>query len=249
MSTPREPSDALRALYELLLTAPEVEALLGEIAGLAATIVEPAVSCGITVHYGGEPMTVASSDERASLIDEEQYVVGEGPCLEALRTGRPVVVADQTTDLRWGEYAPRARERGVRSSLSLPLLVDGRSLGAINLYSDTRPDAFGEPGIRQRAADFADRASVALTVTIRRHEQDRTARQLEEAMASRTLINQAIGVIMAEQHCDAHVAFDLLRRQSQARNRKLREVAEDLITRVSGAPPVAPAPFETDPTG
>ena len=137
----------------------------------------------------------------------------------------------------------------MRSSLSLPLLVDGRSLGAINLYSDTRPDAFGEPGIRQRAADFADRASVALTVTIRRHEQDRTARQLEEAMASRTLINQAIGVIMAEQHCDAHVAFDLLRRQSQARNRKLREVAEDLITRVSGAPPVAPAPFETDPTG
>ena len=134
-----------------------------------------------------------------------------GPCLEALRTGRSVVVADQTTDARWGEYARRARQRP--------------------------------------ADDFADRASVSLTVTIRRHEQDRTARRLEEAMASRTLINQAIGVLMAEQHCDAHVAFDLLRRRSQARNRTLREVAEDLITRVSGAPPVAPAPFETDPTG
>lgn len=247
MAAPREPSEALRTLYDLLLTAPEVESLLEEIAVLASAVVQPTVPCGITVHYGDEPMTVASSDDRAPMLDEEQYVVGEGPCLEALRTGQPVLVADQATDQRWAEYARRARARGVRSSLSLPLFVDGRSLGALNLYSDERVDAFGDTGTRQRALDFADRASVALTLTIRRHEQDRTARQLEEALASRTLINQAIGVLMAEQHCDAHVAFDLLRRQSQACNRKIREIAADLITRVTGGPPVASAPFETDP--
>jgi GAF domain-containing protein len=238
-------SEALHTLYRLLLTAPEVESLLTEVAALAAGIVEPAVSCGITVHYGDEPLTVASSDARAPMVDEEQYHVGEGPCLEALRTGRPVDVADQGTDERWAAYAARARDRGVRSSLSLPLLVDGRPLGALNLYSDRRTDAFGDDGVRRRALEFADRASVILTLAIQRLEQDRTARELQEALASRSLIDQAIGVIMAEQGCDAHVAFDLLRHRSQTRNRKLRQVAEDLITRVSGAPPVETPPFET----
>jgi GAF domain-containing protein len=240
-------SEPLHTLYRLLLATPEVESLLGEIAVLAAAIVEPAVSCGITVHYGDEPLTVASSDARAPIIDEEQYHVREGPCLEALRTGRLVDVPDQGTDERWAAYAQRARERGVQSSVSLPLLVDGRSLGALNLYSDRSPHAFADEAVRRRALEFADRAAVVLTLAIQRLEQDRTARELEEALASRTLIDQAIGVIMAQQGCDAHVAFDLLRHQSQTRNRKLRQVAEDLITRVSGSPPVAPPTFETDP--
>ena len=233
-------------LYRLLLTAPEVESLLGEVAALAAGIVEPAVSCGITVHYGDEPLTVASSDARAPMVDEEQYHVGEGPCLEALRTGQPVDVADQGSDERWAAYAARARERGVRSSLSLPLLVDGRSLGrsTSTATGGRTPSATTRYG--RRALEFADRASVILTLAIQRLEQDRTARELQEALASRTLIDQAIGVIMAEQGCDAHVAFDLLRHRSQTRNRKLRQVAEDLITRVSGAPPVRARPFETD---
>lgn len=239
-------AEALHTLYRLLLTTPAVESLLGELAVLASRIVEPAVSCGITVHYGGEPLTVASSDARAPMIDEEQYHVGEGPCLEALRTGRPVDVTDQDTDERWGAYARRAREHGVLSSVSLPLLVDGRSLGALNLYSDRSPNAFEDDEVRRGAFEFADRASVALTLAIRHLEQDRTARELEEALASRTLIDQAIGVIMAQQGCDAHAAFDLLRHQSQTRNRKLHQVAEDLITRVSGGPPVQTPPFETD---
>jgi GAF domain-containing protein len=240
---PRDQSVALDSLHALLLTAPAVETFLQEVAELASVLVEPAASVGITVHFRREPVTVASSDERAPLVDAEQYTVGEGPCLEAMRTGRVVEVEDQRVDPRWDGYGPRALEQGVKSSLSLPLFIDGRSIGALNLYSHDQVDAFGGD-ILQQALRFAERASVALALTIRYNEQVSTSHQLEEALASRTLIDQAIGILMAEQRCTAHEAFDLLRRHSQGQNRRLRQVAEDLITRVSGAPPAPSRPFE-----
>jgi GAF domain-containing protein len=246
--SPPDQLTTLETLHKLLLTAPEVETFLQEVAVLASRLVSPVASVGITVHYDGDMLTVATSDERAALIDMEQYTVGDGPCLEALRTGEVVAVADQATDTRWDGYALRAREQGVRSTLSLPLLVDGRSVGALNLYSTDRAHAFDDEA-REQAMAFADRASVALTLTIRHAEQASTSQQLEQALASRSVIDQAIGMLMAEQRCDARTAFDLLRRHSQNHNRKLREVAEDLITRVSGQSPTPPPPFERDQKG
>lgn len=237
MDTP--PCDQLTtldALQELLLTAPEVETFLGEVAVLAAGLIEPVASVGITVRYGGEFLTVASSDDRAALVDEEQYLEGQGPCLEALRTGRVVEVNDQHTDPRLERFGARARANGVFSTLSLPLLVDARPLGALNLYSTERVNAFGEE-VRQHALAFAQRASVALTLRLRHEEQAKTSRQLEEALASRTVIDQAVGILMAEQRCDAHAAFDLLRRHSQNQNHRLRKVAENIVARVSGESP------------
>jgi GAF domain-containing protein len=240
---PSDPAVALDSLHALLLAAPAVGTFLQEVADLAALLVEPPASVGITAHHGREPVTVASSDDRAQLVDAEQYTVGDGPCLEAMRTGRVVEVEDQRVDPRWDGYAPRARRQGVKSSLSLPLSIDTRSIGALNLYSHDRVGAFGG-NVLQQAERFAERASVALALTIRFNEQVSTSHQLEEALASRTLIDQAIGILMAEQRCTAHEAFDLLRRHSQSQNRRLRQVAEELITRVSGAPPAPSHPFE-----
>lgn len=243
---PRDHSATLDALHALLLTAPEVETFLGEVAELAAGLVDPTASVGITVRYGGEFLTVASSDDRAALVDEEQYVEGAGPCLEALRTGQVVEVNDQHTDPRLEGFGARARAKGVFSTLSLPMFVDERALGALNLYSSERVNAFGDEA-RQQAREFAERASIALTLTIRHEEQAKTSRQLEQALASRTLIDQAIGILMAQERCDAHAAFDLLRRHSQNHNRRLRTVAEDLIARVTGGPPTPGHPFEHSP--
>jgi GAF domain-containing protein len=241
-------STALDSLHELLLTAPEIETFLNRVAVLAAGLVEPAAACGITVRYDGNPTTVASSDDRAPLIDEEQYSAGQGPCLEALETAEVVVVGDQRTDPRWNGYASAARAKGVLSSMSVPLLVDGRPRGALNLYSDETVDAFSTEEVRKQALAFAERASIALTLTIRYNEQYDTSRQLEQALSSRALIDQAIGIVMAEQRCDARTAFDVLRQHSQNHNRKLRDVAEQLITRVSGAPPPPPSPFQRRPS-
>lgn len=244
-SLPAQPV-ALDALHTLLLSAPEVETFLCEVAELAAGMVGTVNSVGITVRYGGELLTVASRDARAATRDPSQCLDGQGPCLEALMTGQVVEVSDQHTQPRLEGFQARARAHGVFSILSLPLFVDGTSIGALSLFSTVRANAFGGEVTREALA-FAERTSTALALTIRYAEQVETSRQLERTLAARTVIDQAIGILMAQQRCDAHQAFDLLRRHSQNHNRKLRTVAEGLIARVSGGQPLAGHPFEQSP--
>jgi GAF domain-containing protein len=236
---PVEPDllQAFAALQSLLLTSPSLDAFLVEVAGLAAAVV-PGASCGITVRRDGQPLTVASSDERAERVDEVQYGAGEGPCLETLRTGAVVDVPRLATDRRWERYRPHAEANGVRCSLSLPLAVGADTVGALNLYG-YRPGAFGLAA-RGQAELFAAQAAAALTLVLRTAGLVEDRANLEQALTSRTIIDQAIGILMAQQRCTATDAFALLRAHSQNNNRKLREVAADLIAQVSGERP-APA--------
>src|SRR4051794_26943027 len=134
---------ALAELASLMLATPTVERLLDDVARLAAGVVRPPAACGITLQRDREPVTVASSAPLAALVDEEQYGQGQGPCLESMSTGKLVDVPDMSLESRWGSYPALAREHGVRSSLSLPLVVNGQHRGALNLYA-TELDAFGE---------------------------------------------------------------------------------------------------------
>ena len=235
----------LASLRALLLSTTALEELLDQLARLSVDTVDPVLSCGITIRSDHSPYTVAASDERAAIIDEEQYGAGMGPCLEALRSGEPVLVADQAADDRWPAYRVAALARGVTTSLSLPLTVGNRTLGALNLYACESPFTFGEKQTAVAEA-FATQAATALALAIRQIEQEALAHQLEQAIASRSLIDQAIGILMGQQRCDAATAFDLLRRQSQHTNRRLRDVAAEIIERYSGHASTPPAPFERD---
>lgn len=235
--------NALGALHSLVLGVAEVETFLAEVAGLAAAAVDEDVSCGITTRYDDEPVTSAASDARASAIDEAQYASGSGPCLEALSTGLAVDVGDQESDHRWGAYREAALTLGVKCSLSLPLFVDKVSIGALNLYGYGETDRFSSSA-RQRADVFAAQASTALTLALRFNDQEERSRQLVEALHARSVIDQAIGVLMAGQRCDGHTAFDLLRQRSQSANRKLRDVATELVERASGHPVSGTPRFE-----
>lgn len=233
----------LGSLQALLLNTPDVEGFLFRVSRLACAVVQPPASCGITVHYGQRPFTIASSDERASQIDQQQYEADEGPCLTALRTGTVVEIADQRADTRWPRYAAAAAEQGVRWVLSLPLQLDEQTLGALNLYGYSEPSAL-TPQQRHNLELFAARASTALALVVRYSRQRELADELEQALAARSVIDQAIGVLMAQQRCGADVAFDLLRRHSQNSRRKLRDVAGELIARYTGRKPTDPPPFE-----
>jgi GAF domain-containing protein len=228
---------AFAALQSLLLTSPSLDAFLDDVAGLAAGVV-PGASCGITIRRNGQPLTVASSDERAEKVDEVQYGAGEGPCLDTLRTGAVVDVPDLATEGRWDRYRPHAAANGVRCSLSLPLGAGADTVGALNLYG-YRPGAF-DLAARGQAELFAAQAAAALTLVLRTASLVEDRANLEQALTSRTIIDQAIGILMAQQRCTAAAAFALLRAHSQNNNRKLRVVAADLITQVSGERP-APA--------
>jgi len=117
----------------------------------------------------------------------------------------------------------------------VPLHGTGLARGALNLYAD-RPDAFGHKEIG-RAEAFGAEASRALDLAGRLTSAVELAHQLRQALLSRTTIDQAIGVVMAQNRCDADAAFDMLRAASQNRNVKLRDVAAGVLRSVRNAPP------------
>jgi GAF domain-containing protein len=154
-------------------------------------------------------------------LDEIQYGLGEGPCVETLR-GNDVVAAPWLRhEQRWSRYVPRAVTMGVRSQLALRLHVgDGDTLGAINLYSTTCDDV--SQNAQALAALFAAHSAVALS-----HAQERT--QLADAMASHQVIGRAVGILMERHQINADRAFALLVRASSHANVKLRTIAQELV--------------------
>jgi GAF domain-containing protein len=235
-------ASAYATLNLLLLNSDSTESFLEELAGVAAQVIEPPASCGITVRRDRQAVTIATSDPRATIVDEVQYSAGEGPCLHAIDIAGTVAVPDLHQDHRWPTYREKALEEGIRCTLSLPLMVEERAVGAINLYGYKTAGQFHEAE-RARAEAFAGQASTALTLMMRRIEQTELSHQLEQALASRSVIDQALGILMAQQKCSSGEAFDLLRRHSQNNNRKLREVAAEVIARATGRPPAPPHEF------
>ena len=233
---------AFSALQLLMVTAPGVEDFLTELSGLAARIVDPAGSCGITLRRENSPLTIASSDELAEAVDQVQYDSGAGPCLESLASATTVDVPDLGAETRWPGFRQRALEFGVCSCLAIPLTGDAAVLGALNLYGRS-PRVF-HAAAQEKARMFATQAATALRVVLRTAAHAEQTAQLEQALASRTEIDQALGILMGQQRCTADEAFALLRRHSQNNNRKLRDVAVDLITRVTGQAPVSGSAFD-----
>lgn len=221
-------------LQELLLRTETLSDFLGELAVRAARETEH--RCGITVRgEGGLPYTVASSDELTRGLDELQYAEGHGPCLEALATAVPVFITDMSAETRWGSYPGHAAEIGARSSMSFPLISGEAAIGALNLY------AF-EPlsparHTQAQAANIAEHAAGAVAIALRIAQHSTAVDNLRTALTSRSTVDQAIGILMAQQRCDARTAFDLLRQASQGRNIKLREVAARIVASVDHATP------------
>ncbi len=220
---------ALSELAGLLMATTSFEELMQSVADLAGRMIPAALTCGITLTEKGHVITVASADRLAGLLDEQQYEFDDGPCLQATRTAKVVFSVDLATETRWSGYPVLAVAHGVRSVLSTPLLVGGRSIGALNLYArDTH--AFDEDS-KAAAAQLTGLAAATVTAVLRRYDELTLTDHLLTALSSRSVIDQAIGIIIGMQHCPADTAFDLLRTVSQNRNLKLREVAADLVVR------------------
>jgi GAF domain-containing protein len=186
-----------------------------------------AEACGLTLEQAGQGRTVTYSGELAARGDERQYELDDGPCLEALRSGRMVTVMDMAEERRWGLYPQRAVEAGVRSSLSLPLTVGERGRGALNLYA-SHPHAFTDTDV-QAGQSWAGQASGALSVAWRMAEREATVDNLTQGMVTRQVIGQAVGLLMVQRRCTAQEAFELLKGASQRTNEKLRDVAHRMI--------------------
>jgi GAF domain-containing protein len=233
----------LAGLQNALLKTDNVAQFLQELAMLATTMVADGLSCGMALRQRSHPaMVTACSDRLASAADDVQYQTGDGPCLQAMRHARPVLVDDTTAHDQWRRFCDEAVAVGIRSCYALPLIAEGAPAGALILYSRV-PSAFG-PDETRRAATFARHASGALALALRMASYADLNDQLKSSIASRAVIDQAVGVVMATEHCTQERAFAMLRSVSQNTNVKLRELAADIVTSVSGEPPRPTSPFE-----
>lgn len=242
-SGPQEPLDLAAAyaeLQNLILDGPDVTDFLHQLAVLAAAIV-PGTHCGITLRRDSQIATVVSSDEVATRMDEVQYLRGRGPCLAAISEATRIGVPDMATESRWGDYAGHALANGIHSVVSLPLTLGGNTLGALNLFAAT-PRAFADHDIA-RAEAFTVQAATALTILLRHARHTVLDDQLREALASRAVIDQALGILMVTRKISAREAFDLLRHSSQNSNRKVSTIAAELIESMTGHPPEPPRPL------
>jgi GAF domain-containing protein len=216
----------LAELAAAMLATDSLQEFLIQVARLAAESLPVVGSCGITIQGEGRPLTVASSDALAEELDEVQYGVDAGPCLDALRHDRINSIADLSVEDRWPTYCKHALSQGVHASFSMPLRAGGRVVGALNLYSKTSP--FDE-SVRQHVAVFAAQAAAAIAMAMRYADQVTLTEQLRTALTSRSVIDQAMGIIMGQRKCTAEEAFAVLRAASQRRNIRLREVARELV--------------------
>lgn len=223
-----ETTTGLTELAALLLSAEDADEALHHLARMAVVVVPDGPSCGITIAEDREFRTVVYSGSIPASVDEVQYQRGDGPCLEAFRTGVPVVVQDLSGEDqgRWGGFPPVALAAGAHGVLAYPLEAGGKVAGVLNLYAHER-DLFPEP-VRRIAKQFVDPAALILSGVLRRLTQDQLIAQLNAALASRAVIDQAIGIIMARRACSAGEAFVMLRKMSNDRNVKLRDLAAEM---------------------
>lgn len=190
--------------------------------------------CSITLLRGAAAATVVASHRRAAALDEVQYAFEGGPCLSAADRHRVVLLADTRTDRQWPAYSRAAAEHGVRSVLAVPFELEDRARAALNVYSGTlrQFDARTTAAV-EREVELASRA-LRLALRLARHRE--TQIDLAAAMASRTTIDMAIGLVMARQGCTQDDAVALLTAASNHRNVKLRDVAAELVAAANDGP-------------
>jgi len=218
-----EASRRLRAA----LTPADLDETLSRITAAAVEVLPEVRYASITIkHADGRLETVAPTDDLLCDLDAAQYDLQEGPCYETAVDLVHVTAPYLAEDLRWPRYAPVAVSAGVQAQAGIRLFDSARSNGALNLYGD-RPGAFEDLGGLGEL--FSHQAAMAL-------EYARHITQLQEAVQSRQLIGQAVGVVMERYSLDDARAFGFLTRLSSTENVKLRLVAERLLDEVKSRP-------------
>ena len=236
-----EQHEDLQKLHQLVESTNDVQAFLQGMTRYAATRVSAvtgtAIECAVTLHRRRRRATIAGSSTTATLLDRIEQDLGEGPCLEALETLKPVVLPDTGLDRNWPEYSKNLAAAGARSVLGVPLKLGEDASAALNFFA---PDTglFTEQAVHE-AIGFADMAARALRLAVRISTADTVIAELKEALASRTIIGMACGIIMEQNNCGQDQAFAALLAASQNRNKKLRNLAESIVNKKTpGTTPV-----------
>jgi transcriptional regulator with GAF, ATPase, and Fis domain len=227
--------ESLTDLAQMLTRNDSVRDTLKSILGLALRTVPHCHAASVTVlDDKNRPGTIEATDDDTYELDRRQYELTDGPCLDAAR--RQVVNRWSLNEAqeRFPDFTSVAKEMGLRSYLSAGLALAGRRLGALNL-SSLEDDGFSELD-EEMVALFTVPAAAAIVIADRYADARDLASQLEHALQSRAVIDQAIGVVMAQSRCSPEEAFIKLSRASNNRNTKLRDLAAEIVEQIASSP-------------
>src|SRR4051795_3812653 len=227
---PAEFSAALSQMAGLVLSRETVDTAVALVTTLAETAIAGTAGAGVTIVDEQGRRSKAASNEIVERADDLQYQLDEGPCLTAWRTGQLVRMDDTGTDTRFPRWSTEVVRLGVRSVLSVPLVVDDETLGAIKVYSG-QPANYDQHDERVMRL-FARQAAILLANTQSLQEARRLSRQLTEALGSRDAIVRATGVLLARGAADEYAAFTELSDAARRSGLTVQAVARELLAAV-----------------
>lgn len=206
----------------------DVIEFLHRLAGRCAELLDCAEAGLLLADAAGLLRVMASSSERSEALELLQSQREEGPCIECYLRGVPVLSEDLAADVgRWPTFAPAAVQRGFRSVQAIPMRVRGATVGAMNLFR-SEPGRIGEADV-SLGQGMADIAAIALLQERAVRESRGVIAELQGALNSRVVIEQAKGMLAESAQIDVEAAFIWLRAQARGHNRRLSDVARDLV--------------------
>jgi GAF domain-containing protein len=239
----RQVTQAFVALADTLVDDYDVADLLHTLVQQCVQLLDVAAAGLTLADERGDLQVLASSTEQARLLELFQLDIDEGPCVECFTSSRPVLVADIAAQAaRWPRFAAEAARNGFASVHAVPLRLRRQTIGALNLFG-LRPGNLSDDDVAL-AQGLADTATIGILHERAVRQGEILSEQLQTALNSRVIIEQAKGVLAAAGRLRMDAAFTALRAYSRRNNRRLSDVARELAEREL-APAVVLAPAET----
>lgn len=185
---------------------------------------------GVTLVHDGRQRFVTAAIEAIAELERVQESSQRGPCIDAVAASQPVALSDidrGDAGRRWPDYTSAAQKSGIRAVAGIPMHADSEVIGAVNLY-DSRPRAWTDEDLRI-AGTFADIATGYLVHASAAQQQQRTAEQLQRALDTRLIIEQAKGVLANRHELSMDEAFGRLRTYARGNNKRIHDVAREVV--------------------
>jgi transcriptional regulator with GAF, ATPase, and Fis domain len=207
----------------------DVADVLHQLTEHCVRLLDAAAAGLMLVDQRGSLQVLASSTERTRLLELFQLQTNEGPCLDCVSIGQPVLINDLDSERRrWPAFVPEAIHEGFHSVYAVPMRLRGQVIGALNLFG-TRSGALSEQDLIVARA-LADTATIGILQERAIHRGEVLTEQLQTALNSRITIEQAKGVLAHAGHLEMDQAFETLRAYGHARSTRLSEIAALLVT-------------------
>ncbi|WP_089251918.1 GAF and ANTAR domain-containing protein [Rhodococcoides kyotonense] len=222
--SPADPSTVFAALADIVYRGSSADEVYSAICVAATLLVPGCDHASLMLVRRGQPITVAASDQVARTVDDIERATGEGPCLDALENEVAQIEPDFLTPTAWPKLGRGVVTRTpVRGAMGFRLILDGKKVGALNLFSDV-PNRFDA-----QSADDAIVLTAFASVTVSAIVNGQEAETLRLGLESNREIGKAIGLLMATHNVTDDVAFDMLRTTSQDMNIKIAALAQSVV--------------------